>query len=279
MDLDWFSEDNFVNAELFNDNSIIKQKTIEKNITKTKNSPKYINTNNKYKKELDASECFNFNLESTDKMDILEILNYLSFVSNNLRTIIRNKNLISGFDKETFENLMKYLFWLKDACFAVKQYFICSKKRENINENIFKPFKTSSYKFCNYKNNCSIHKNKNKTCDKNHFVFDMVLIDINNLILSLEIITSKDLDYLNWIFSDNILSILVNEMTDDKTPNCEINKLKINDNVTSELVNLFFIDKNVILKCFDVISYVLNKMFEESATFLNYDIESYLINL
>lgn len=279
MDLDWFSEDNFVNAELFNDNSIIKQKTIEKNITKTKNSPKYINTNNKYKKELDASECFNFNLESTDKMDILEILNYLSFVSNNLRTIIRNKNLISGFDKETFENLMKYLFWLKDACFAVKQYFICSKKRENINENIFKPFKTSSYKFCNYKNNCSIHKNKNKTCDKNHFVFDMVLIDINNLILSLEIITSKDLDYLNWIFSDNILSILVNEMTDDKTPNCEINKLKITDNVTSELVNLFFIDKNVILKCFDVISYVLNKMFEESATFLNYDIESYLINL
>ena len=77
------------------------------------------------------------------------------------------------FNQENFNDLIKYLHWLKNACDNVKKYFNCSKKRENLNELVLKPFKTSSYKFCNYKNSCSIHKNKNKTCEKKSFCFSI----------------------------------------------------------------------------------------------------------
>jgi hypothetical protein len=274
MDLDWCTEDNINGFQLFNDNSVIKHKISEKSSDKCKNSPQNTFAYNKYRKELDACECFNLNLNSTDKFDILEILNYLSFVSNNLRTIIRNKNLVSGFDQDNFNNLIKYLTWLRDACDKVKTYFICSKRRDNINDFIFRPFKTSSYKFCNYKNSCSIHKNKNKTCDKNHFVFDMVLIDIEKLIESLKVVSSNNFSNLNWIFSDKWINITVNEDS-----SYQIKEMDTIENVNLEIPNVYFIDKNVVFKCFDVISYVLNKMYEESSAFLNYGIESFLIDI
>ena len=273
MDLDWCTEKNINESQLFNDNSVIKHKTSDKSPNKYNTSQPNTLNYNKYKKELEAINCFNLDLDVTDKFKILEILNYLSFVSNNLRSIIRNKNLISGFDKDTFDNLIKYLVWLKNGCDKVKKYFVCSKKRDNSIDGIFKPFKTSSYKFCNYKNSCSIHKNKNKTCDKNHFVFDMVLIDIEKLIESLEFITKDNLEHINCIFSDNWIKITLDES------NNKIEQIETIENVNMEIPNIYYIDKIVIFKCFDVISYVLNKMYEESITFLSYDIESYQINL
>jgi mannose-1-phosphate guanylyltransferase len=50
------------------------------------------------------------------------------------------------------------------------------------------------------------------------------------------------------------------------------NDLELND-------NKFVIDKTLIFKSFDVISYVLNKMYEESLYFLNNDIQTILINI
>ncbi len=163
---------------------------------------------------------------------------------------------------------------MRNACDNIKAHFVCSKKRENPNDLIFRPFKTSSYKFCNYKNSCSIHKNKNKTCDKNHFVFEMVIMDIDKLIESLELITKQNLDYLNWIFSDNWIKIIV-----DENNNFNIEKYENVDEIQVDTPNIYFINKNIVFKCFDVISFVLNKMYEESINFLNYDIESLLINL
>lgn len=272
MDLDWCTQETINESQLFNGNSIIKYKSNENNTKKSN----YVNqfNHNKINKDLNVNDCFNLNLDTTDKLKILEILNYLSFISNNLRSIIRNKNLISGFDLENFNNLMKYLCWLKNACEKINKYFVCTKKRENLNDLILKPFKTSSYKFCNYKNSCSIHKNKNKLCDKNHFVFEMVIIDIEKLIESLNIITKNDLDLLNWIFSDNAIKITVVDKDIFSIEKCEYDESTQIDNN-----NIYYINKNVIFKCFDVISYVLNKMYEESTTFLCYDIESLLINL
>jgi len=275
MDLDWCIEENINNSTLFNDNSIISHNNVEKS-----KQAKVVNTviNNinpiKNKKELIVDECFNLELEVNDRLKVFEILNYLSFVSNNLRTIIRNKNLILGFDNELYNEMIRYLIWLYDACSSVKKHFICTKRKDLNIDNVFKPFKTSSYKFCNFKNSCSIHKNKSKTCDKNHFVFDMILIDIGKLIESLELITDthKYLDNINWIFAEKILKITIN---DDSTYSFE--KLDKVDNIHSDIPNVYYIDKNIIFKCFDVNSYVLNKMFEESSTFLNYNIQSYQI--
>jgi hypothetical protein len=273
MELDWCSQENISNFELFNEKSLIAHKMTDKTYTKQTNAIKDFNSN-KIIKELNVNECFNLNLDTTDKTQILEILNYLSYVSNNLRTIIRNKNLISGFDQTNFNDLIKYLVWLKNACDKIKNHFNCNKKKENSNDIIFKPFKTSSYKFCNYKNYCSIHKNKNKFCDKNHFVFEMALNDIDKLIESLNLITANNLDYLNWIFFNNSIKITISENS-----NVVIEKIENNENVQEDISNVYFINKNVIFKCFDVISYVLNKMFEEASTFLTYDIDSLQINL
>jgi len=220
-------------------------------------------------------------LENLDKYRLLEILNYLSFVSNNLRTIIRNKTLISGFDKDNFNNLIDYLKWLYTACDKIKDHFISIKRNSLATDNLFKPFKTSSYKFCNFKNTCSIHKNKNKICDKNHFVVDMVLIDIGKLIESLELITKTNLDNINWIFSDKVLKITINNDTYSSNNSDDVlfEQLDYIENNYVNLPNEFLIDKNIIFKCFDVISYVLNKMFEEGTSFLNYNIPSLQINI
>jgi hypothetical protein len=275
MDLDWcIGEVMNKEIEIFNNNSVIKHKNTELLLNQNvKNKQNTFVLNNKIKKELDAQECFNLDLDTRDKIKILEILNYLSFVSNNLRTIIRNKNLITGFDLNNFENLMKYLIWLRNACDKVKKHFACGKKRDNLIDQIFKPFKTSSYKFCNYKNTCSIHKNKNKMCEKNHFVFEMVLVDIDKLIESLQVITVDNLDYINWIFLDKCLKI---NIEDNEKYNYKIEKINNPENINPELenINTYYIDKNDVFKCFDVISYVLNKMYEESSSFLAHDIES-----
>ena len=98
--------------------------------------------------------------------------------------------------------------------------------------------------------------------------------DIDKLIESLEFISKINLDYINWIFSDKCVKITVNNDT-----SCQVVQLNVIENVNLEITNIHYIDKNVIFKCFDVISYVLNKMYEESSSFLSYDIESYQINL
>jgi hypothetical protein len=272
MELDWCTQENISNFELFNEKSLIANKKTDKIHTKHTN-PIIDCNSNKINKELNVNECFNLNLDTSNKTQILEILNYLSYVSNNLRTIIRNKNLISGFNQTNFNDLIKYLLWLKTACSKIKHHFNCNKKKENISDIIFKPFKTSSYKFCNYKNYCSIHKNKNKICDKNHFVFEMVLNDIDKLIQSLNFITIDNLDYINWIFINNSIKITVSDNSNI------IEKIDNFENIQDDSTNVYFINKNVIFKCFDVISYVLNKMFEEASTFLTYDIISLQINL
>jgi hypothetical protein len=283
MDLDWCSEDSSESkkAILFNDNSIIASIPCDKSEPEPliNNNTNLINPN-KNRKELNIHECFAIDLDQIDRLKLLDILNYLSYISNNLRSIIRNNTLANGFSKDNYDNLMNYLRWLYTACDKIKKYFNSVKRKESKDDTILKPFKTSSYKFCSYKNGCSIHKNKNKTCDKNHFVFEMVINDICKLIESLELITSNNLDNINWIFSNKILKITSQDETHtvftfEKTDNVGL----IDKEKDTEVAFVYLIDKNIIFKCFDVISYVLNKMFEESTSFLTYNIQSLQINI
>ena len=268
MDLDWCSEENLSDTKNFNENLIIN-----KDKKKKINTDKEQETNNK---ELNIGECFDLNLNVKDNKNLLSVLNYLSIISNYLRTFIRNKSTkFNDFIEITpheFELINKYLGWLNVACTSIKKYFSVPLRRDNsYDPNNIKLFKTSSYKFCNFKESCSIHKNKNK-CDKNHFVFDMIINDINKLIESIEII---GIDNINWIMSNKIIKVTF--IIDEKK--YIIEKLN-NVNIVGDLEdNQFIIDKTLIFKSFDVISFVLNKMYDEAYCFINFDIESYLINL
>jgi hypothetical protein len=269
MELNWYSEDDLNNAIIFNDNSLISYKNNDS--IKEKNENIVVNN-------IKVENCFDQNINITTGSELLNILHYLSSVSNHLRTLIRNKNIkqyneevveiIQIINNTEYEKIINYLEWIKETLFKIKKYFAISNRKDNsYDPSNIKPFKTSSYKFCNFKESCSIHKNKNKTCDKNHFVFDMILNDINKLIESIKLI---NIDNLNWILNNkNIMITYSNE--DNNYLIAKLNNNKIN---FIENENNFLIDKTLVFKSFDVSSYVLNKMYEEAFSFLNYNIQT-----
>jgi hypothetical protein len=61
--------------------------------------------------------------------------------------------------------------------------------------------------------------------------------------------------------------------------NYVVEKIVSINNINDLDENQFIIDKTLIFKSFDVVSYVINKMYDEAYCFLNFDIESNLINL
>lgn len=282
MELDWYSEDDVNNATIFNDNSIISFKN---------NDISKLNNDNivDFKNNVKVENCFEQNINVKNEAELLNVLHYLSSVSNNLRTSIRNKNIkqnpreiydnkqdddknsIQIINQLEFDKILKYLDWIKEASIKIKNFFAIPYRKDNSFDPLnIKPFKTSSYKFCNFKESCSIHKNKNKTCDKNHFVFDMIINDINKLIESINLI---GIDNLNWILSNR--NILINYLEENK--NYSITRLNNNQGNIVENENYFLIDKTLIFKSFDVTSYVLNKMYEEAYSFLNFNNKSHQI--
>jgi hypothetical protein len=272
MDLDWCSNDD-TGGILFNDSVITNIKD-----SGLKNKP----SENKMA-ELTLEGFLNINVEVSTPQDLLYVFNYLTFVSNKLRNIVRNRCSLNlskikvvkelPNDKILYTDLIKYLNKIYDATNSIKKYFNSKYKKEFVFENIKstgKLFKTSSYKFCTFKDSCKIHKNKNKVCDKNHFVFDMLLLDLSNLIESIEIISVNDNNNFFHVVDDYVLLYNITNNTVEKHGS-------YNEKDTNE--NLVFIDKNTVYKCFDVISYVFNRMYEEAYLFLNYNIFSELINM
>jgi len=270
MDLDWCCEDDVKHTTLFNDNSIISSKTKKPvEVTSEYILPK--------KEDIDITKCFEQQIDCSNSKQLVIVLNYLSAVSNYLRTFIRNKvtknneTILSQIiTSEEFNSIIQYEAWLLDALNKIKNFFGLPFRRDNsYDPTSIKPFKTSSYKFCNFKETCAIHKNKNKTCDKNHFVFEMIINDIGKLKESLVII---GLDNLNYILSGKNIKVIYNveepHYIIDKS-NLDINNLELE----------FIIDKSLIFKSFDVSSYVLNKMYEEANSFLSFGLTSLQITI
>lgn len=268
MELDWCSDENLSSFEKFNENSIIN-----KNKKKKENC---LNESSESLGNLNLNDCFELNINKIDEKNVLAIMNYLSFISNHLRTQMRNKSSkygeIKELDFEEYNLYLRYLDWLKNASESIKKYFATPVRRDNSYDPLnIKLFKTSSYKFCNFKESCSIHKNKQSKCEKNHFVFDMIINDIYKLKESIEIM---GFDNINWLLNNKLIICTYNSETKKYT----MNNIDAYSGIELEN-NQFIIDKTLIFKSFDVISYVLNKMYEESFYFLNNDIESFLIQI
>ena len=269
--IDWCSDNSFDNEMLFNSESIIKKKV------ETIGDIQKKNKNESNSNEIKIEKCLELNLNVKKREELLVIMNYMSFISNKLRGIVRQKNpFINNTDNINYNQLIQYLTWIYNASEKIKVNFVLKNRKELPNDlDNIKVFKTSSYKFCNFKDSCIIHKNKLKICDKNHFVFDMVLGDIKVLLDSIQMIESKDnylYNNLLWILNDNI--IIYNKKTLEIKKIDNYSNRNIYDNLEEDEV---FIDKNIIFKCFDVISYVLNKMYEEAYLFINFNIHSELI--
>ena len=267
MELDWCSDENLFSFENFNENSIIS-----KDKKKENNS---LNTDNLYH-NFNLDDCFTLDLNNYENKNITLIINYLTLISNHLRTSIKNKSTKYGEIKimtlDEYNLIIKYLDWIISASESIKKFFAVPVRRDNSFDPLnIKLFKTSSYKFCNFKESCSIHKNKQSKCDKNHFVFDMIINDIQKLKESIKII---GFDNINWTLNNKLVITTFDPLTQKYS-------MKNIENTRGEIEldeNKFVIDKTLIFKSFDVISYVLNKMHDESLYFLNNNINSLLIN-
>ena len=98
----------------------------------------------------------------------------------------------------------------------------------------------------------------------------MIINDISKLKESIEIV---GLENINWTLNNKLIIATYCDTHKYILENIEIYKgIELGE-------NQFIIDKTLIFKSFDVISYVLNKMYGEIFHFLNYNIQSYLINI
>ena len=102
MELDWCVEEDVKNTQLFNDNSVISSKT-------KKLSCDVIDDLETEKDFIDITKCFDINIDCSNSNDLLNVLHYLSEVSNHLRTLIRNKGLKNFESNINYINQIKYV--------------------------------------------------------------------------------------------------------------------------------------------------------------------------
>ena len=256
MEFDWCENIVCVKCEPFNSSVLQLNKTIITipevtdihnliDQTSKKTNLNTINTIN------DINDCFNLQ-PITSNDDILLYILYLCHVSNYLRNTIREDNSTFNID-----NNVKYLNWLFHTCEIFKKIFISHKSTDISDKYHTKIFKTSSYNFCQLKETCNVHYNGK--CNKHHFVFNNIANDLNNLINSLKLFTQSEIDY---VFNGGVLKIVNG------------NIIKIDNNINNNNNNYDIINKNTVCKCFDVVSYVINKMMYEMNYFINCDIKS-----
>ena len=103
MEFDWCSENTNKPEILFNSESIIKKKVEAIGEIQKKNKNENI--------DLQIEKCLTLNLDVTTREKLIEVLSYMSFVSNKLRGFIRQKNpftIISDV-KITYCELVNYL--------------------------------------------------------------------------------------------------------------------------------------------------------------------------
>jgi hypothetical protein len=228
-----------------------------------------INLENKYKSscklslneivnttvENKTSDIFNFSVENEAiniKMkEILQISNYKSFNDLELlekealiiiyinRYLIKNK--LTEEDKQFFIDLF---IWIKN----ISLYFT-----DKLNLNIIshsKRFKDEylinrcSYKFCNYKDNCEFnYDKKNKKCNCDHYVHNMVHADADSLISYLLNNNLNNIDHHNEMMKCiNTLMFVINHMYNELknkvfySKNKNIDELHQNNNLSMEKV-------------------------------------------
>ena len=109
MDLDWCSDEENTTYIKFNEDSIINESVVKKENEEKKNE-------NQFKPIINIEDCFNQNINVSNNMELLNILTYISMISNHLRTTIRGKKFKmenNYLNKNEFDDIIKYLEWLK----------------------------------------------------------------------------------------------------------------------------------------------------------------------
>ena len=182
--------------------------TLEKNKIKLLET-EYINQVKYYSNiNIDDPNIINKNLTS---LEILRDQNKLIKIL--LKYCLQSKH----FNLKLFNNILNILYKQSDILRERldQKLLKINKKTNNIHR--------SSYKFCNFKNLCNYNYFKNKTCCyQDHYVHNMVILDINILIDHIKITDGDDLIKKNKdiLRSINTLNYVINHMLKELEARC-----------------------------------------------------------
>jgi len=178
--------------------------------------------------EKETTNCKLTDIEEILELDLcnlndLEILEYQTFVSGNLRKNIRYSidNYDTEKDKLSLDCFIKKLDWLmKTSSYLSKKLGMKPYKHESSKNN--KLFPRSSYKFCNYNYECEFNYNlkKYKGCFAQHYVHNIVSADLAALIDCLNKMKSNNIEITLDILkelkkSTNTISYVTNHMFEE----------------------------------------------------------------
>jgi hypothetical protein len=176
-----------------------------------------------------ASSVFNNHPQITDVNEILKlkydamkdinVLQYQSFISSNLRKFIKTHE--NKQNDTTIKLLIEQLIWMK----TISQYLsdkiklpiICHEKEIKEVTGNSKYIPRSSYKFCGHSYECTYNYGKRAVgCYSQHFVHNLISTDLKLLLLHINI--NKPNDTINFIEikkSINTMSYVINHMYEE----------------------------------------------------------------
>jgi hypothetical protein len=154
------------------------------------------------------------NIDYTKISDV-KLLEYQSFIANKLKQYVSCTEI----DIESKSNMLNELKWLsKSSNYLAKKY---NQKELSHSRKHYSNIPRNSYKFCNFGYTCKYNSNKQK-CYGQHFVFNLIKSDIDEVIYYLESI--GDINMKEICISLNTISFVFNHMYD------EMNKIIIDKN-------------------------------------------------
>ena len=155
-----------------------------------KYSVEYSTNEDSSSKDIDLN-TINFSLDNEKILsEINKILEIKDVKSSSTLVILKQQDLLSSYLSKSIQNtdininfLIKILEWIMESSMELNSRI--GLKLFSHNENYIKSDKVirSSYKFCNFKHNCSYnYDNKKKGCYADHYVHHMVYADIESLL-------------------------------------------------------------------------------------------------
>lgn len=143
----------------------------------------------------------------------LKILEYQKYISSQIKKYVSECK-----DNELEFNITLHvpkLLWLSDSAkfLAIKRNMKLSKhiKKQNI-------ISRNSYKFCPLNSTCIWYHNKTKKCNGQHFVYNYVKSDIDEILDHLDMFAKKKLKTINLseiLISINTVSFVFNHMFEE----------------------------------------------------------------
>lgn len=224
----------------------------------------------KYYKEINVdtydsdSDIDNDNLNVNmydDNLDIYSIINSNNYTKQKSIDIIKSQDIVVNYLCKKIQNniinkklLIEIINYLKKTSLHLQNKI--NQKMFKHNYSLIKKDKIirSSYKFCNYKHNCTYNydKNKKKGCYADHYPHDMIYADCDALLFCLDNFYKSENDFYNKeiVKCINTISFVIRHMYE------ELNNLCLYS-CTNEYDN-FHCVKNCVKK------YIHNKTFKSS---------------